>query len=499
MSPLMLLLAALIYIAIPLLRKKLRRYSDLPPGPKGHWLLGNTIPSVSVYRKFEEWTQEFGSVFAFRQGTKITIVIGRVDAAFDILDKESSNLSDRPASISIGETLSGGMRILFVPTGTRFRKMRRALHVYLQPKAVASYYPSLQRESHQHILDIIEDPAHHLEHAKRYSASVVLTTTYGKSTTSYQDPLIAAITRCLRVITMASAPGAWKVDAFPFLRYIPGYLRSLREAHVEELDLFRGQLNTVRQQMENHEDIPDSFGKYLIDRQPELHMSDDEIAYLAGSMFGAGSDSSAAAISVAVLAAACFPVAQARVQAELDAVVGRERPPRLGDREMLPQTVAFMLETFRWRPIAPMGVPHRAMKDIIWKNYRIPEGSTVIGNTWSIGRDPEVFPNPEHFDPQRFITADGKVREDLKLFTFGFGRRICPGQHLAVSSVFVNIALLHWAFKIREDATAPIDSNAFSAAAVSARPEAFAPIFSARIGDDFTLIRAMLEREGGRA
>lgn len=54
-------------------------------------------------------------------------------------------------------------------------------------------------------------------------------------------------------------------------------------------------------------------------------MTDDETAYLAGSMFGAGSDTTASAISIAVMAAACYPHFQAKVQKELDTVVGRDR------------------------------------------------------------------------------------------------------------------------------------------------------------------------------
>lgn len=76
---------------------------------------------------------------------------------------------------------------------------------------------------------------------------------------------------------------------------------------------------------ENGESIPESFGKYILERQQELQLSDDEASYLAGSMFGAGSDTTASAISVGVLAAACYPEAHAKVCEELDMVVGRER------------------------------------------------------------------------------------------------------------------------------------------------------------------------------
>lgn len=81
----------------------------------------------------------------------------------------------------------------------------------------------------------------------------------------------------------------------------------------------------------------------------------NEMAYLAGSMFGAGSDTTASAISVSVMAAALYPEAQARVQHELDTVIGRERAPTLADQDMLPQTMAFILETFRWRPVSAGG------------------------------------------------------------------------------------------------------------------------------------------------
>ena len=71
--------------------------------------------------------------------------------------------------------------------------------------------------------------------------------------------------------------------------------------------------------------MPTCFGKYLLERQRELDLSDGETAYLAGSMFGAGSDTTASAISVSVMAAACYPEAQRRVQEELDQVIGRDR------------------------------------------------------------------------------------------------------------------------------------------------------------------------------
>ncbi|KAJ2933261.1 hypothetical protein H1R20_g3821, partial [Candolleomyces eurysporus] len=253
------------------------------------------------------------------------VIIGRLQAAIDIMEKEGAALVDRPVSISAGETLSGGMRVLLTPAGERFKKQRRALHAHLQPKVISTYSPVLMKHARQHMFDLVEDPAGHQTHAKRYSASVVMSLAYGKDPKGRDDPNIDAVNRCLTRLGHALRPGLWRVDVYPFLRYIPGYLKELQDGHAEELALFKGQLAEVKKAMERGEEVPQSFGKYLIERQAELELSDDETAYLAGSMFGAGSDTTASAISISIMAAACYPDTQRRVQAELDQVIGNER------------------------------------------------------------------------------------------------------------------------------------------------------------------------------
>ncbi|PPQ96503.1 hypothetical protein CVT26_010438 [Gymnopilus dilepis] len=464
----------------------------LPPGPPGNLIFGNSIPNAFAYRHFEKWTQEYGPVFSLRQGLTITVIIGRVQAAIDILEKEGAATADRPRVISAGETLSGGMRTLLTPAGERFKKMRRALHAHLQPKTLSGYAPTLAKNARQHMLDLIATPERHQDHAKRYSAAVVMTLAYGKNAQIHDDPDIIAVNRCLTTLGNNLRPGLWKVDAYPFLRYIPGYLKELQDGHKEELALFKGELKEVKAKMDRGEEVPQSFGKYLLERQKELELSDDETAYLAGSMFGAGSDTTASAISIAVMAAACYPEAQAKVQEELDTVIG---PPTLEDQDKLPQTMAFVLETFRWRPVSAGGFAHKATKDIIWNNYVIPKGSSVIGNVWSVGRDPAYFPDPEKFDPQRWITKDGKVRDDLKAFTFGFGRRVCPGQYMATSSVFLNTALIQWAFKVKSDSTSPIDQWAFTESA-NTHPKPFKVVFEPRVAPTLEGVRELIEDYG---
>jgi cytochrome P450 len=83
------------------------------------------------------------------------------------MEKEGSSLMDRPRSIAVGEILSRGMRILLA-SGDRFRRLRKAMHVHLQPKAVLAYRDMQCENARVLILDILDDPKNHQEHANRY-------------------------------------------------------------------------------------------------------------------------------------------------------------------------------------------------------------------------------------------------------------------------------------------------------------------------------------------
>lgn len=76
--------------------------------------------------------------------------------------------------------------------------------------------------------------------------------TYGKITpTAYSDLEVVAVNRCLTRLGRTLRPGAYLVDTYPILKYVPGYLSELRKWHQEELALFQGQLDLVREQMVN--------------------------------------------------------------------------------------------------------------------------------------------------------------------------------------------------------------------------------------------------------
>jgi hypothetical protein len=74
------------------------------------------------------------------------------------------------------------------------------------------------------------------------------------------------------------------------------------------------------------------------------------------------------------MAMALYPSVQKRIQDEIDRVVGTDRLPSYEDRPSLPIVEAVVRETLRWRPVAPLAVPHTTVKDDVYKGYYIPKG-----------------------------------------------------------------------------------------------------------------------------
>jgi len=141
------------------------------------------------------------------------------------------------------------------------------------------------------------------------------------------------------------------------------------------------------------------------------------------------------------LAMTVFPEVQKKAQEELDRVIGSDRLPVSADRPNLPYIEAVMKETHRWHLVLPMGLPHSSVEEDVCRGYRIPKGAILLPNNWFFTHDPAVYPDPMIFRPERHIeTPTHKAEPDPRNFIFGYGRRICPGRHVADNALFITIA-----------------------------------------------------------
>ena len=100
-------------------------------------------------------------------------------------------------------------------------------------------------------------------------------------------------------------------------------------------------------------------------------------------------------------------------------------------------------------------IPHAARAEDEIDGYVIPKGATILLSVWSANNDPSLFPNPRVFDPSRqnpkFSMGEAALASDIRdrdHWSFGAGRRICPGMHVAEGTLMLSMARILWAFNI---------------------------------------------------
>ncbi|XP_072035377.1 cytochrome P450 2U1-like [Amphiura filiformis] len=218
----------------------------------------------------------------------------------------------------------------------------------------------------------------------------------------------------------------------------------------EMLHLIKDILDFVDKRIEEHRDIFDvenanDFIDVYLKAIEETPKPDDPFSYLQEDnmraqlylLFLAGADTTSTTLDWCCLYMMAYPDIQKKIQEEMDSVIGRNRLPQVSDQEQLPYTRATLLEIQRHVTLVPLSVFHSASDDTSLHGYRIPKGATLVSNLYAVMRDPNMFPEPDQFKPERFINDEGKYFEREEVCPFGVGRRICLGQTLAKMELFV--------------------------------------------------------------
>lgn len=172
------------------------------------------------------------------------------------------------------------------------------------------------------------------------------------------------------------------------------------------------------------------------------------------AMIEAGSDTTSASINTGILYLSTDPGVVAKAQEEIDRVVGNRRSPTFQDQ--LPYIRAITKEILRIRPATTTGGPHGAERDTEYDGYLIPKGAGLMLHQNGIQHDPSLYPDPDKFNPDRFLGHPQKAGEYVGIadpyqqdhWAYGTGRRICSGMHVAENSLYIMFAKLLWAFKI---------------------------------------------------
>ncbi|PFH48299.1 hypothetical protein AMATHDRAFT_42349 [Amanita thiersii Skay4041] len=414
----------------------------LPPGPKGRLLVGNLldIPRRAEWITYHEWCTEFNTDILHLDllGTSV-IILDTSEAATELLERRSTIYSGRPRSPMLHDLMGWDFALGFKNYSPTWRMIRKLAHHSFHVTAAQKFSPHILKATRGFLRRMLQKPNDFMGNLHHMTGEVVLSITYGLDILPENDPFIEVVEKAIAPAFVAWMPGA-------------GFKAKARLWSQLAMEMVEEPYNAAKKRISTGSYYPSLVSDSLSQLKPTEDIVEMErlIKWTAGSMYGAGVDTTAAAISWCIFSFLAYPEVFRKAQVEIDSVLQAGELPTFDDQESLPYITAICMETLRWRTVAPIAIPHMVAVDDVYKGYRIPKGSIVIPNGWAMLHNENVYSDPLTFNPDRFI-KNGKINKEVRdpaHAIWGFGRRVCPGRFLAFPSIWIMVASIVSVFEV---------------------------------------------------
>ncbi len=421
-------------------------------------VIGNSLQIGSdMVKGFEEFRKKYGDVVGFFLGPDRAILVSDFNLIQELGSSQTfSDRMDLSASADIiraGLVKSGdGMTVggIILSNGPTWIEQRRyALHVLRD----LGFGKNSMEES---IRDEVEQLCRHLEKKggeamdvkNHFNISVLnsLWAIAANEKLEYENPKMKKIIYALdKTIKEFSNPLNQIALSYKPLQFILKY-GSFYVA-IEAIKDIMKEVISEHEDTFQHDSMRDFIDHFLKEIKEKSAMPGDSsfkgrdgqinLINTLIDFFIAGSETTSTTLNWAMLYMIKHPDIQEKVKNELDQVTGRGRMPTMADRADTPYTEAVLLEIQRCANIAPVSVFHANSTDTYLGGYFIPKNTAVFPNIGHVMRDPKNFPDPEKFDPTRYLTPEGKYKPHPMVVPFGLGKRRCLGETLAKMSLYV--------------------------------------------------------------
>lgn len=382
-----------------------------------------------------------------------------------------------------------GGRGLFTSEGELWRRQRRLMAPLFQPIAIGKYARQMHEVATRVVSELHEGARIDLaRETTRIAMGVVGKALFDSDTFSEADELGAALTTALGWVDSNAASGRLflHITALDLLdRVGPHVPPSLRERHSQLRELFEEPFALPRARAASHQAAiarldrkvqamiderrrapgqrDDLLARLLTARDTEdasfVGMTDKQVRDEAVTLFIAGHETTATSLAWSFYLLARHPEWRARVQAEVDALP--PGPIEFAQAAKLDVTLRVFKEAMRLYPPVEV-LARRSLEPVRIGGVDLPERSIVFVSPWIVHRHAPTWPEPERFDPDRFLPENEAKRPRSAWLPFGAGPRVCIGNHFAMLEGPIVMATLMRAARFEIDENRVIQPETFA-------------------------------------
>ncbi|KAI8342909.1 cytochrome P450 [Chlamydoabsidia padenii] len=438
-------LGASAYCVLSLFLKDNKRVYKKIPSPGswipyfGHLFSLGKLPGLTVTK----WNEELGPIIQLQMGQQTWIMLADPYLAHEIFATNGLVASERPTFTFSNYYSHGGLGVSFSNPTKRWKKVRGALLDVLSPPRVDEYSDILKYEADCLVEQLLartkrDGQINPITTLNAGALNVVFKIVFGQRVESADDPLFKDI------MDFVNPSVEYLGMEGPISQFIPVF--GLLDSLLGKKRFFKNYIATVRDPLFKRliQQAVESDKKCLMKNFIEYDIEEKDLIVMMSDLVAAGTDTVSLTLSWLLIIITHHPEIQQKLHAEIDAFINsHHRLPTFKERDQLPYLISVQRECLRYRSTTNFGLPHLTKEDIIVRDYIIPKGALLYANMTGIHMNPDVYPDPDIFKPERFMdetrtimaTANGKVG-GRDVFGFGFGRRICPGIYMAEVELF---------------------------------------------------------------
>ena len=421
----------------------------LPPGPKGKFLLGSIFEVSKDWLGFyQHCADEYGDVVRVRFAHVPVYLVVHPRDIESVLITNAANFTKSADYRALARVLGNG---LLTSEGGFWQRQRGLIQPAFHKQNIQAY-ASVMTGAAERMLNSWQDGAERNLHddMMRVTLEIVGQCLYGAEVSGAAEQVGKAMEVVMqRFVTNASLALLFSFD-------IPVIFARRESRAVQNLnEIIGGIIQQRRASNQRREDLLDTLLHVRdADGKP---MSDLQLRDEVMTLFLAGHETTAIALSWACYLIAQNPDVEAKLAGELRTVLAG-RVPTPDDLPRLPYTEMVLKETLRLYP-AVWGIGRRAIAECELGGYRIPAGSNIFILQWRTQRDTRFFPDPERFDPERWRedpVRSGKIPR-FAYFPFGGGPRVCVGASFAMMEATLLLAMIQERHKLELVPNHPVE------------------------------------------